>query len=1264
MNRKNSSDLLPPLPTLSDLAQGAFAEEGTTITGGRAYGVRKLEAVAFTAEEFDAALKGVTAAAGMQFSLEETAATMVAIVGSEVPAAQSLSAGELEAMATTEGPGAFSEDALNCYVQAAALRYTYRLDILTPVRLDSQTTLPRYKDLHSRQCDAVFAHLTGRSEIVRAARGNARWLLRDDERRSALRTLIESGDVLKAIEQARADADEEAQQAAETRQSAEVQQNLDEETIVDAAEYSEIPKSGGTSRVEETLWSYLSEPLELENQDSRQLLLTQQVVSWLYKLTQKLKVPSPERVARQLARETLLQPFRHLTGEWKGGEFVSYFAGRKTELEHLYNYLSVLPPQSFRNVVSRVFHGLIDSAWDYVNGRAGHRPLLIHGPGGVGKSTLLAKFLLDHLTETPPKDRFPYIYVDFDLSALNVREPVTMLAEAARQLAEQYPTSREKWEAARSEWLAAINRNRTLELDPLERAEALSSFAALLLESETEDAKVADQFSRNLPFLLIVDTFEEVQYHDRDSVKDVFRFLNALRAQVPALRCILMGRAPLDDLQKEFARLESVELEGDAFGTGVATDFGVIEVQLGDLDEGEARKYLMNQGVSDSQLAEDLVEVVGGNPLSLRLIARVLRTGEINLKSLREEMQWRPTLSGRLLGRKIPPKALLQGVLFRRILGHIHSKKIQDLAHPGLILRRITPDLIKEVLAGPCGLDPLNDEQALTYFQALAREVSLVGTDTEPGGQNVLRHRPELRRIMLRLMEADEEKQDQIQQVHENAVRYYTARKGQLAQIEALYHRLMLGDAPRAEELADDVPTEEGVEAGYVPALEPGNNPRPVWRALGEAAGELPAAAYTYLTARIHRDLVVPAAAWEVAHPRDRELMILGRTSRRARERASLVSALESLRHDSKSLRIRHVLSPLPLIEVALLERLDEYEEAGKYARKMLKDVRSQNNPVRRLVEYARSHDNPVRRLLEYAREMLQDVRSHKNPVRRLVEYAKYARKMLHKNPVRRLVEYNLLAARIAARAGDGNGTEQFLEQAHATLAELSIIAGAGTSSISTARRSERQLLRFATDSYRLRPSAPTVEIITARLTGLVDSTEGLKQFPALARYVVSSACADGAEDLYLSSLRKLLELVRKPVLLTVVLSGLPKANASRVVEALANWTPEALRLVSMVPKAFASLGKPPEPDEPVKISDYWRRLLLNNPEEVAQQLPKIFETLPNSDARLADLMRALTPEPRTEGEDAFEEARRAGDLMPGEGSHRRRKSSTSKQMK
>ncbi len=930
MEPEDVVNLLPPLPSLDELQDTTTLEQSTaeeSATSKRSY-------VTLSDEEFERALKGDVPYAGTSLTVHEVVEQTISIAQS----AQTIPITEPEA---SEAESGLSQDVLDGYGEAAALRYTYRLDAITPV---AEARQPRhYRDMSRKERDEVFTYLTGRSEIVSDARGNTRWMLRDDERRAALVRLIETNTLTTAVEQARADAAEELREASELLKST-------------ATEKTPLKPEDelAASCVEETLWDFLTKPQTASANERRQLLINQRVVEWVHGLP-GVTVPSPKDVTRQLAKETLLQPFRHLTGEWKDGEFVSNFTGRDEELSRIYDYLAVVPPPSFVGRVHRWVRRLSDTTWSLVNRQEGHRPLLIHGPGGVGKSTLLAKFLLDHLTETLSTNRFPYAYLDCDVSALSVREPLTLLAEAARQLATQYPDSESAWNGAREGWLERTAVGGTYQVDPMDRIGAIEEFNTLLHNSEADGVRVSDQFGRGLPFLLVLDTFEEVQYRDRDGIKDVFRLLNIMRSHIPSLHIIMMGRAPLDDVQQEYAHIEAAAIESDAFGTGAATDFSVIEVELGDLYEKEAHDYLQQQGITDSDLAEELVSIVGGNPLSLRLIVKVFQKGGLDLTSLREETKWRPGLGGWLLGRKVPPKALLQGVLFDRILGHIHDKRVKKLAHPGLILRRITWELIQQVLAAPCGLGQIDEQQARWYFQQLADEVSLVGTDRDQFGQTVIRHRPELRKIMLRLMEADEEMKEPIQQVHQNAVDFYE-REGLSGREEALYHRLMIGNTPRESDYLEDVPTEEAVEAGYAEAPKAEFDPRSIWLRLSNSSDELPLAGKAYLAARLSEDKLSDLD-WEKVDRQSWELMILNRCSRRARVRHNLVSALEGLRRQrdrmlSMSDNISPV-SPLFLMEAIVLERLDSYDEMQKVATMAIARLRTASNTDRRMMQYA-----------------------------------------------------------------------------------------------------------------------------------------------------------------------------------------------------------------------------------------------------------------------------------------------------------------------
>ncbi len=68
----------------------------------------------------------------------------------------------------------------------------------------------------------------------------------------------------------------------------------------------------------------------------------------------------------------------------------------------------------------------------------GRPPLVIHGPGGAGKSTLISKFILDHAGPDRAQP-MAFILLDFDRRALDPAKPDALLTEVAQQVRTQFP---------------------------------------------------------------------------------------------------------------------------------------------------------------------------------------------------------------------------------------------------------------------------------------------------------------------------------------------------------------------------------------------------------------------------------------------------------------------------------------------------------------------------------------------------------------------------------------------------------------------------------------------------------------------------------------------------------------------------------------------------------------------------------------------------------------------------------------------------------
>ncbi|MFE7130560.1 AAA family ATPase [Streptomyces sp. NPDC057638] len=506
-------------------------------------------------------------------------------------------------------------------------------------------------------------------------------------------------------------------------------------------------------------------------QDPYVLADTLQAVLWLARVPGVTGLPDAESLQHAMRRARLLQPLEKLVRR--------PFQGRARELDVLRRHVTAIP------------EGGPD---------APAPPLVIHGPGGMGKSTLLARFLLDSVRgqDDGTGPAFPFAYIDFERPTLSVHEPLTLIAEMARQLAVQYPSHRAELESLAQEAQRTVRSQRAGE-ERVTQLHQLATTRSMLgrTSSHVFQSQAAEQESglfRRLadvllravtaagqdgaPLVLAVDSFEAAQYRGSPVLGRMWGMGAAFQTVYPRMRVIVSGRASVDHPMRY---IQPRQLE------------------LTELDESAAIGLLISSGVQDPEVARVLAERVGGHPLSLRLAARAAvlageRGGDAG-EVLRELPERRDAVFREV------DQMLVQGLLYDRILHHIADPEVRRLARPGLVLRVITPGVVEHVLAEPCGVRVADATEARRLFTELSR-LDLV----ERVGPDAVRHRGDVRAIMLRLPGGD--RTDVMRAVERRAVAYYAARQGLPARAEEIYHRLRLGENPRT------------VEARWVPGVE------------------------------------------------------------------------------------------------------------------------------------------------------------------------------------------------------------------------------------------------------------------------------------------------------------------------------------------------------------------------------------------------------------------------------------------------------------
>jgi hypothetical protein len=505
---------------------------------------------------------------------------------------------------------------------------------------------------------------------------------------------------------------------------------------------------------------------ELEQAPSTELRAAMEALEQLRQVKiESLALPSLDDVRRLLELSELLEPLRILvgmTGGWDSTPQKDRFVGRQKEISMLRAFVDELKYESVGERIGRFFNRAYKGA-QYFFGIRDESVMFVEAQGGLGKSTLMAKFMIDHArNQSTP---FPFVYLDFDRAVLYPREPRQLLIETARQVALQFPEIHDD--------VRGLNQRLIDQLPDATGGTTTNPFDEFrhLIQSKIT--------RKSRAFLVVLDTMEVIQY-DPKALAGVVTFVSELSGQYkgadfPELKIVAAGRADVPDLRTradvrstdrhlvlkplvvEEARDMANRVGRDLLGVDWRLEWGGLVVGR-DSDPPERRE-----------------------PLAIRVAVELIRAAKPDKRQALAED----------IGRdgEAADEGFIGRLYERRILDHVQDPAVQKLAWPGLVVRRVTRDIIREKLADLCGLER---DQTDAVFASLANEVWMV-EELERG--NVLKHRPDLRARTLPLMQR--RNRELFAKVNEAARDYFWKRRRTAEDhAEWLYHRLLGGEDP------------------------------------------------------------------------------------------------------------------------------------------------------------------------------------------------------------------------------------------------------------------------------------------------------------------------------------------------------------------------------------------------------------------------------------------------------------------------------------
>ena len=546
-------------------------------------------------------------------------------------------------------------------------------------------------------------------------------------------------------------------------------------------------------------------------------------------------VPNPEDLADHLRRRLLFADARSMASD--------HFVGREDVLDEL--------RQRFSDT----------------QGKA----VVLWGVGGVGKSALVARLVVEAVDEgldelTPDL----VALLDFDDPAINPMYPAELVAAITEQLDVQLAAGSGEFSNVRSKVVSESAYSGYRSASSGRTVTGPDTYWADLLGQAVDGMVVGSRL------LVVMDTVEQAQRRGPSAMYALADVVGELCRRSHVL-VLLSGRARVPELA---AITTTTELLGLAEPDAVTL---MVDLAGGAVDRDHAQTLVRRFGTRHPATGAGVPtgdEPILISPLTVRLLAALLaKTGAgaedplFGLQAANEQ---------------------LDAELYLRILGHIEDPLVRAVAHPGLVLRRITPEIIRDVLAKSGGVE-LGEVDERDLFNRLAAEPMLVDRP-EP---DVLEHRQDVRAVMLPQILRDTTVDARSVQLA--AVDYYTRRRDPVSRAEEIYHRLLLG---------------QGRDK-----LDPIWDPRAAER-LVTAVDELPQRSRVLLLSRLPRAFVgdddrrlLDDAEWlEKVEPTVGAMLSRGRAE----------EALELLRE-----RRRADGGPLlPLVEIEALEALERLDEA------------------------------------------------------------------------------------------------------------------------------------------------------------------------------------------------------------------------------------------------------------------------------------------------------------------------------------------------